>query len=149
MEITIGTLDELSVEQIVTVFKERVAVFVVEQNCPYQEIDEADYTATHIGIWQGTQLLAYCRVMYQEQHVTFGRVIVAKGHRGKQLGRKIVELALEDMTRNAPAIPVQISAQAHLTDFYGSFGFETVSAVYLEDDIPHVDMRLRPGSWSK
>lgn len=142
MRITIGKLEDLSVTQVVTIFKERVAVFVVEQNCPYQEIDEADYQAIHIGIWQEAELMAYSRVIDRGDEVTFGRVIVTEKHRGQQLGRRIVSLALEEIGKAYPNRPVRISAQAHLEKFYGSFGFEPISETYLEDGIPHIDMSL-------
>lgn len=142
MTVTVGKLTDLTLTQMVTIFKERVAVFVVEQNCPYQEIDEADYSATHIAIWQGEEILAYSRVIDCGTKVTFGRVIVTKAHRGKQLGHQIVSLALAEIAKSFPNQPVQISAQAHLEAFYGGFGFEVISEVYLEDGIPHIDMRL-------
>lgn len=142
MTVIIGKLTDLTLTQVVTIFKERVKVFVVEQNCPYQEIDEADEQATHIGIWQGVELMAYSRVINCGDEVTFGRVIVAKEHRGKQLGRQIVTLAIAEIKKSFPNRTIRISAQAHLTEFYGSFGFKVSSGEYLEDGIPHVDMVL-------
>lgn len=142
MEVTIGKLSELTVSQIVTIFKERIAVFVVEQNCPYQEIDEADYQAIHLGIWRGEELLAYSRVIDKGESMSIGRVIVTEAHRGEHLGHEIVSLALKEIATNYPERPVIISAQAHLTHFYGRLGFESISEEYLEDGIPHVDMKL-------
>ncbi|WP_314066245.1 GNAT family N-acetyltransferase [uncultured Vagococcus sp.] len=142
MTVIIGKLTDLTLTQVVTIFKERIKVFVVEQNCPYQEIDEADEQATHISIWQGVELMAYSRVINRGDEVTFGRVIVVKDHRGKQLGRQIVTLAIAEIKKSFPNRPIRISAQAHLIEFYGSFGFKASSAEYLEDGIPHVDMVL-------
>lgn len=140
--ITIGKLTDFTLTQVVTLFKERVAVFVVEQECPYQEIDEADYQATHIALWQGEELMAYTRVIDRGTEITFGRVLVTQAFRGQQLGRQIVSMTLAEIEKNYPDKPVQISAQAYLEKFYGSFGFEVISAEYLEDGIPHIDMVL-------
>ncbi|MBP1039505.1 GNAT family N-acetyltransferase [Vagococcus sp. BWB3-3] len=140
--ITIGKLTDFTLTQVVTLFKERVAVFVVEQACPYQEIDEADYQATHIALWQGEELMAYTRVIDRGTEITFGRVLVTQAFRGQQLGRQIVSMTLAEIEKNYPDKPVQISAQAYLEKFYGSFGFEVISAEYLEDGIPHIDMVL-------
>ena len=81
--------------------------------------------------------------MAEPEAIHFGRVLVLKEFRGKQLGKKIVSETLAEIERRYPKCPIIISAQAHLTKFYGAFGFVTISDVYLEDDIPHVDMRLQ------
>lgn len=142
MDIQVKTISELSAEELLAIFIERVAVFVVEQNCPYQEADSDDKLALHLCFKDETGLKAYARIIDKGQYVTFGRVLVAKKARQKNLGRKLVQQTIEEIHQRFPGKPITISAQAYLETFYASFGFEAVSEVYLEDDIPHLDMRL-------
>ncbi|MDU5336036.1 GNAT family N-acetyltransferase [Enterococcus sp.] len=139
----IKSTDELTPQELVTILQARTAVFVVEQKCPYQEVDEADRQAVHVCIAENGTLQAYARILDEEDGVHFGRVLVVKEYRGQQLGREIVRKTLGEIEVRYPNRPVIISAQAHLADFYGSFGFEKTSDVYLEDEIPHIDMLLQ------
>lgn len=139
----IKSTNELTPQELITIFQARTAVFVVEQECPYQEVDEADREAIHVCLEEKGKLAAYARILAEPEAIHFGRVLVLKEFRGKQLGKKIVSETLADIERRYPKRPIIISAQAHLTKFYGAFGFLTTSDVYLEDDIPHVDMRLQ------
>ena len=142
MDIQVKTISELSAEELLAIFIERVAVFVVEQNCPYQEADFDDKLALHLCFKDETGLKAYARIIDKGQYVTFGRVLVAKKARQQNLGRKLVQQTIEEIHQRFPGKSITISAQAYLDTFYASFGFEAVSEVYLEDDIPHLDMRL-------
>lgn len=142
MDIQVKTISELSAEELLAIFIERVAVFVVEQNCPYQEADFDDKLALHLCFKDETGLKAYARIIDKGQYVTFGRVLVAKKARQQNLGRKLVQQTIEEIHQRFPGKSITISAQAYLETFYASFGFEAVSEVYLEDDIPHLDMRL-------
>lgn len=141
-------LDELSPRQLYALCAAREAVFVVEQNCPYQELDGLDGGARHLIGWSGSEIAAYLRVLdpgvrYQEPSI--GRVLTAKDFRGTGIGRTLVALSLEHLAERHPSWGVRISAQAYLERFYASFGFQVVSPPYLEDDIPHVEM-LRPAT---
>lgn len=141
MEYIVKTFDELTTMEFYRLAKERVAVFVVEQACPYQEIDEIDPQAIHTYLQADDgEILAYTRIYQERSAVHFGRVLVHENHRKEGLGKKIVEKTLQVITERFPNQPVVIGAQAYLTDFYGSFGFQAISDVYLEDDIPHIDM---------
>ncbi|KAF1302605.1 MULTISPECIES: GNAT family N-acetyltransferase [Enterococcus] len=141
MEYIVKTFDELTTMEFYRLAKERVAVFVVEQACPYQEIDEIDPQAIHTYLQADDgEILAYTRIYQEGSAVHFGRVLVHENHRKEGLGKKIVEKTLQVITERFPNQPVVIGAQAYLTDFYGSFGFQAISDVYLEDDIPHIDM---------
>lgn len=134
----------MTAEEFFEVAKERVKVFVVEQTCPYQEIDEDDKVAKHIILKNDdNQIMAYTRIMNRVDYVTFGRVLVVEEFRGQELGKKIVELTLAEINQLNLKKDIKISAQNYLTDFYGNFGFEVISDVYLEDDIPHIDMLLK------
>ncbi|MFW3653808.1 GNAT family N-acetyltransferase [Vagococcus fluvialis] len=144
MKLIVKELNEMTAEEFFEVAKERVKVFVVEQTCPYQEIDENDKVAKHIILKNDdNQIMAYTRIMNRVDYVTFGRVLVVEEFRGQELGKKIVELTLAEINQLNLKKDIKISAQNYLTDFYGNFGFEVISDVYLEDDIPHIDMLLK------
>ncbi|ANZ60888.1 GCN5 family acetyltransferase [Secundilactobacillus paracollinoides] len=137
--------DELTPQQLITILKARVAVFVVEQNCSYQEVDDDDFDDLHVALFNDNgDLQAYTRVMNRDTEVNFGRVLVVDQFRKDGLGRKIVQETLDVIAQRFPNKPIKIQAQAYLQEFYESFGFEPKSDVYLEDDIPHLDMVLMP-----
>lgn len=134
---------ELSVQEFYEIVKERIAIFVVEQDCPYQEVDEIDLVALHHFYEVDGEVVAYNRI-YADDAVHIGRVIVKPAYRKQKLGRQLMEDSLAIIADVYPEQPIEISAQAHLQKFYESVGFTTVSDVYLEDDIPHVKMVIEP-----
>lgn len=141
MDYHVKEFTDLTTKEFLEIVKLRIAVFVVEQNCPYQEVDEADELAWHTWLQEGTTIIGYTRIIDKGDTVTFGRVLINPDYRGKKLGQKLVAKTLKVVEDKYPNRPIVIGAQAHLADFYGSFGFERISEVYLEDDIPHVDMK--------
>lgn len=144
LNLIIKETNELSPKELVNIMQERVKVFVVEQNCPYQEVDKMDETATHVLLQEQGKLVAYARIIphVDQVHISFGRVLVVKEYRKHKLGRKIVQAALDQIQKQFPNKEVKIQAQSYLQNFYSSFGFKAVSDVYLEDNIPHLDMVL-------
>ncbi|MBG9982475.1 GNAT family N-acetyltransferase [Aerococcaceae bacterium DSM 111020] len=136
---TVKTFSELSTLELFHIYRLRNEVFIVEQECVYQDIDDIDLKATHLMIWQANQLIAYCRI-YNDEVYHIGRVIVERTHRNKQLGRQLLTEALRIISQENTETVIQISAQAHLEHFYESVGFQRISDVYLEDDIPHILM---------
>lgn len=134
--------DELSVRELHQIYKERVAVFVVEQTCPYQEVDELDLQAWHLFELTDGQISSYARIIPETEAVRIGRVIVPQAFRGGGKARNLMNRAIEICREWFVDQPIQIGAQNYLRDFYASFGFVATSEVYLEDDIPHVDMEL-------
>lgn len=123
----------------------RTAVFVIEQNCPYQEVDGKDRSSWHLWARDEGQVVAYARIVapgvsYPE--VSIGRVVVADSIRGKGLGRKLMVRSLAFIRESLGPQPVRISAQEYLLDFYRTLGFETVGTGYLEDGIPHQQMLI-------
>lgn len=140
----IKNTNELSNLELLEVMKARVAVFVVEQNCPYQEVDDKDNDARHVMLKTDGHIAAYTRIIEHDDqiHISFGRVLVVKQYRGQQLGRKIVQTTIDEIHRLYPDKGIKIQGQNYLRQFYESFGFEAVSDVYLEDDIPHLDLVL-------
>lgn len=141
MKITCSKLTDLSPIEVTKLYQARIQVFVVEQNCPYAEIDQWDYQGLHLCFWsESGEVLAYSRIIQKESYITFGRVLVANAGRGRGLGRKLVLKVLEKIQEINSEQLVKISAQTYLKDFYQSFGFHTISESYLEDGISHVDM---------
>ena len=135
---------DLSVSQLYALLQLRCAVFVVEQNCPYQDIDGDDLEGEnrHILGWHNGTLVAYARILKSDdelQPVVIGRVIVSEALRGEKIGQQLMSKALESCTR-WPEKPIYLGAQAHLQNFYGQFGFIPVTDIYEEDGIPHIGM---------
>ncbi len=140
--IIVKNTNELSPKELIDILKARTAVFVVEQNCPYQEVDDDDYNDLHVCLVEDNNLKAYTRIIDKGDHITFGRVLVVKQYRKDGLGKKIVAATIEEIKTRFPNQPIQIQAQAYLQKFYSKFGFKAISDVYLEDNIPHLDMLL-------
>jgi len=130
---------ELTLDELYAILELRERVFVVEQKCAYQDVDGLDPDCRHLWAARGGELVAYLRIVpagrtYDE--VAIGRVIVAQAMRGTGLGKDLMRRGLAA----AGAVPVRLSAQAHLERFYAELGFRRVSDVYDEDGIPHVEM---------
>lgn len=137
---------ELSVTDVYAALKLRSAVFVVEQNCVYTDIDDLDMLGEtrHLLAWQGDTLVAYLRLLdpaQNDSNVVIGRVVTDPSARGTGLGHKMMAHALEACAEHWPELPIYMSAQAHLQGYYGRYGFVACSEIYLEDDIEHVGMR--------
>jgi ElaA protein len=139
---------ELAPLEIYAIFGARQAVFVVEQNAPYQDMDGKDLDAWHLIGWSGKEVAAYLRLIapgVSFAEPSLGRVLTTKIGRGTGLGRELIARGLEKMYELYPTLPTRIGAQAHLHKFYGSFGFVQSSEPYDEDGIPHIEMRREPG----
>lgn len=136
---------ELSVQELHAILKLRVDVFVVEQNCPYAEVDGQDPLALHVmGRNERGDLVAYARILPPDAHGLphIGRVVVHPDHRGKDLGRAVMQVCFAELVRDHGSRRSAISAQEHLQRLYASLGYRAVSAPYVWDGIPHVDMEL-------
>jgi ElaA protein len=141
---------ELSPHELYAVLAQRQQVFVLEQQCLYNDVDGLDLAAHHLLGWRTLdgrrQLAAYLRCLapgakYAE--MSLGRVLTSKAARGSGIGRELLEQGILHAERLHPGQSIRIGAQQYLEAFYASFGFVTVSAPYQEDGISHVDM-LRP-----
>jgi ElaA protein len=115
----------------------RSAVFVVEQNCVYQDLDSKDEKAIHILGYEQEALIAYARVFITTKTVVVGRVLVHPLFRGLGYGKLIMQKSIAQAPANTP---IHISAQEHLKKFYESLGFSQTGSGYLEDGIPHIPM---------
>lgn len=139
----INAFDELTVQQLYTYLQLRVNVFVVEQKCPYPELDGYDEKAYHLAYLENEKLLAYARILppgVKYDRISIGRVIVSEEVRGRGFAKELMKESLVFIQKNWPNQEVQLQAQTHLRSFYGSFGFDPISEDYDEDGIPHVDM---------
>ncbi|CAM3821470.1 putative acyltransferase [Vibrio aerogenes CECT 7868] len=137
---------QLTPIQLYQLLKLRVDVFVVEQNCPYPELDDKDHHpgVYHLLGYQNDQLIACARLLpkgLSYPSVSIGRVAILKSERGGT-GHRLMTQALTDCESLWPGETIEIGAQAHLAGFYGKHGFVPTSPMYLEDDIPHIDMTL-------
>ena len=136
--------EDLSLDDLYDVIQARIEVFVIEQDCPYQDVDGRDKASIHVfGRDAEGDVLAYARITkpgVRFDEPSIGRVITTRKGRGRGLGRTLMERAIEAIERDFPGEPIRISAQQYLEKFYGSLGFQTVSAPYLEDNIPHLEM---------
>jgi ElaA protein len=124
----------------------RQKVFVIEQECLYEDLDQLDQASFHLFCRRGDELLAYLRAVPPElsyEQSSVGRIVVSPPARGLQLGRELVQRGIDFNRRQWPGAGIKIGAQAHLEKFYLSCGFETVSPVYDEDGIPHLKMLLK------
>lgn len=143
MQIKVKTFQELSLEELYELLALRSEVFVVEQNCVYQDIDGKDQQALHILGYKKDSLVAYTRCfdkgMYFDQ-ASIGRVLVKENQRKYGYGHVIFEASIKEVEKRFKAESIKISAQKYLTKFYESHQFKQVGEGYLEDGIPHVAM---------
>jgi len=142
MELVIKHTKEMSNIELIKVFQARVNVFIVEQNCIYQEVDEFDLNTLHVMLKKGEEIVAYSRIIEHPSYITFGRVLVVEKYRKSNYGREIVQATLNKIKEGYKQTQVRISGQAYLKSFYESFGFESVSDIYLEDNIPHITFQM-------
>jgi len=139
------TLTELTSSELFEYLKLRQSVFVVEQTCPYPDIDDTDKAANHLLAWDKNTLAACARIIpagVTYEYPSIGRIATGAMYRGTGLGRELVRRSIEQTQGLYPEQAIKIGAQERLSRFYQSFGFETVSDMYLEDDIEHIDMLL-------
>lgn len=132
---------ELSAEELYAILKLRVDVFVVEQNCPYPELDNRDQEAVHVWLEDADGILAYLRIMdrgVESEHVSLGRVVAARRHEG--LGSKILAEGIRVAKDIFQTGTLYLEAQTYAIPFYESQGFQVVSEPFMEDGIPHVKM---------
>lgn len=135
--------DDLSKSELHQIMVLRQQVFVVEQNCPYQDADEKDTSSHHLMGYIQLKLVAYLRLVkpgisYPE--MSFGRIVIATSERGKGIGVALMKEGIIQSKLLYGTTKNRISAQSHLVPFYERFGFSTHGQEYLEDDIPHTEM---------
>jgi ElaA protein len=124
----------------------RNEVFVVEQNCVFQDADNKDQKSMHLLFWKNNDLVSYCRLLppgldYKEMSI--GRVVSAPSYRKTGAGRQLIAEAIQVIHQQFGSGPIRIGAQCYLIKFYASFGFIEEGEMYLEDGIEHIEM-VRP-----
>ena len=139
----VKSFDELTITELYAIIKARIDVFVVEQDCPYPDLDDYDQKALHLWAEKDGNVLAYCRlfdkgIKYSETSI--GRVLSTSAARGTGAGRQLIRYAVETIENRFHTSEIRISAQDYLLKFYADFGFEDTGKKYLEDNIPHTEM---------
>tara|TARA_Y100000991_G_scaffold169372_1_gene131087 strand:- start:24 stop:458 length:435 start_codon:yes stop_codon:yes gene_type:complete len=131
---------DLTKNQFFELLKLRISVFIVEQNCPYQELDDLDLISDHFFGFLDGQLIALGRVYKDLNTVFIGRIAVKTNYRKNGFARKLMEFILKEVKTKFPDLTIELSAQEYLINFYISLGFKTKGETFLEDGIPHVKM---------
>ena len=144
MEILVKSFEELKNRELYELLELRAEVFVLEQDCAYQDLDGKDYTALHILAKKDSNLIGYARVFKPGdyfEYASMGRIVVRKGYRAGGLGREIVIAAEEAIKNCFHATQIKLSAQTYLKKFYTDMGYKPIGEEYLEDGIPHIAMK--------
>ena len=136
----------LTAEELYAILQLRNEVFVVEQNCVYQDADDKDHLSWHLAGWDDEKLVAYTRlippgVSYQEASI--GRVVTSPACRKTGIGRELMQVSIDKTFSLFACSSIKIGAQLYLQDFYTSLGFVRCGTGYLEDGIPHIEMQLK------
>lgn len=143
MKVTVKLFTELSIEDLYQILQLRSEVFVVEQDCVYQDIDGKDSKALHVIGYKNNSIVAYTRIFkpgdYFEE-ASIGRVVVRKSERKYKYGYLIMEKSIHAIETIFKKTTIKISAQEYLISFYTKLGFKKIGDLYLEDGIPHTAM---------
>lgn len=143
LKITTKTFKELTTDELYALLQLRSEVFVVEQDCVYQDIDYKDQKALHVLGFKNNKLVAYTRLFKPGDYFNYasiGRVIVAQNEREHKYGYDIMNASINAIKEYYNETTIKISAQTYLKKFYNNLGFEEVGEGYLEDGIPHIGM---------
>lgn len=143
MQIKIKTFEELALHELYELLRLRSQVFVVEQDCVYQDIDGKDEKALHVLGYEDYKIVAYTRIFppgIYFSEAAIGRVVVRESNRKNKYGHEILKASVKAIEDHLNTKNIKLSAQTYLTKFYESHGFEQVGEGYLEDGIPHIAM---------
>jgi ElaA protein len=140
----IKSFNELSKEELYNIIRLRVEVFVVEQDCPYQDLDFKDQESLHLMGYRESTLISYARLLPKgisyPNHCSIGRVVSDLKYRGHGIGRELMLEAIALCKQEFENDPIKISAQHYLLNFYRKLGFSEIGEIYPEDNIPHIAM---------
>ncbi|MFM1858111.1 MAG: hypothetical protein RLZ05_1171 [Bacteroidota bacterium] len=141
---TLQQFSELTNSDLYELLKLRSAIFVVEQNCVFPDMDDKDYSSYHLCGWNNEKLVAYTRLLppgLAYENCSIGRVVTAASVRRQGIGRLLMKKSIEACQHLFNSQDIEIGAQLYLEKFYGSFQFKREGEVYLEDGIDHIHMR--------
>lgn len=142
MELIVKEFNELSTKELYEILKSRSAIFVIEQNIHYQDMDDIDYDSLHCFFMEEKRVSAYLRAFYiNEDTVKIGRVLTLK--HGNGMGKELINKSLESLKSKMKCKRVVMDAQKYAVGFYEKFGFKVVSEDFLEEGIVHVGMELK------
>ncbi len=146
-EVKVKKYPDLSLNEFHDIIALRIEIFVIEQDCPYQELDGKDKLAFHLFYEYGGKIVGTTRILppgisYDE--VAIGRVVIHADYRGSGMGKKIMEDSMAFVKEEFGDVAVRLSAQKHLEKYYGNHGFVGTGKEYLEDGIPHIEMLYKP-----
>ncbi len=139
------SFDQLSVNELYAILRLRIEVFIVEQNCVFQDADDKDQKSYHFMGWIGDELAAYTRLVPKDisyDKPSIGRVVTSPKYRRSGIGKELMIKSIESAYKLWGKQPIQIGAQIYLQKFYESLGFIVSGPIYLEDGIEHVEMLL-------
>jgi len=140
------SFSDLSKNELYAILWLRAKVFIVEQNCPYQDLDGKDQKSYHILGVSDNMISAYTRIIPKgvsyENYCSIGRVVCDPSVRSKGAGKALMHFSIDTCKELFPEIPIKISAQTYLNRFYTNLGFTAIGEEYLEDNIPHIQMVL-------
>lgn len=146
LEIYVKKYNELTIDELYSLLQLRSEVFIIEQDCVYQDIDGKDKNALHITGYLNEEIIAYARIfdkgIIYPEYCSIGRIATSFSERGKKHGNQLVEFSIKQCYKSFNSRAIKISAQAHLEKFYGHHGFYASGESYLEDGIPHIGMLL-------
>ena len=141
MKLVSKFFEELTTTELYEILKARAAIFVVEQECVYQDLDDKDYKSLHVFYEEEGKVIAYLRSFVKEKDVIqMGRVLTIE--HGKGLGGKLLKVGIEEIKTKQNPKKIFIEAQCYATGYYAREGFKVCSEEFLEDGIPHVEMEL-------
>jgi ElaA protein len=143
MEFQVKKFNELTIDELYTILQLRSEVFVVEQDCVYQDLDFKDQQALHILGIKNDTIIAYTRIFKPGDYfkeASIGRVVVKDTERKYGLGYDLMNATIKAVQKEFNTVKITISAQVYLTKFYNTLGFKKVGEEYLEDGIPHIEM---------
>lgn len=142
----IKRFNKLAPKELYDIIKLRLEVFIGEQGCSYEDLDDRDKEAFHVFLYDADQVIAYCRILdagiaYDEHSI--GRVCVHKNYRSQGMAKEMMQKSMEFIKQENAENQIKISAQSYIIPFYESLGFEVISEPYLEEGIEHRKMKWK------
>ena len=142
--VIIKSFEELNKTELYQIVQLRIAVFIVEQDCPYPDLDDMDQESLHVWIRDGNEIVSYLRITppgLRFVEPSLGRIVTKQNYRSKGFAENLIKQAINHIYAEKPEA-IRISAQSYLEKYYEKFGFFKASDEYLEDNIPHIEMLL-------